>query len=151
VTDYFFDSSALVKRYVNETGSSWVIATTAAEAGHRIFISQITQPEVVSALARQKREGNLSPRTAHAARIYLDRHAVRSYDVLPLSDKIIQRAEDLLEIHPLRAADSLQLASAIAINDRLIKAGLTALIFVSSDIRLLNIAQAEGLPIHLPV
>jgi predicted nucleic acid-binding protein len=34
---YYFDSSALVKRYTDETGSLWVRSLTAPQAGHVIF------------------------------------------------------------------------------------------------------------------
>jgi predicted nucleic acid-binding protein len=36
---YFFDSSALVKRYVHERGSVWVRETTASPRGHLTHIS----------------------------------------------------------------------------------------------------------------
>jgi predicted nucleic acid-binding protein len=36
---YFFDSSALVKRYVHEQGSVWVRETTASVSSHLIHIS----------------------------------------------------------------------------------------------------------------
>ena len=39
---YFFDSSALVKRYVHEQGSVWVRETTASVSGHLIHISILT-------------------------------------------------------------------------------------------------------------
>ena len=39
---YFFDSSALVKRYVHERGSVWVRDTTASPRGHLIHISLLT-------------------------------------------------------------------------------------------------------------
>lgn len=55
---YFFDSSALVKRYVQETGSAWVMATTAPQAGHALYIARITAVEVVSALTRRHRDGS---------------------------------------------------------------------------------------------
>ena len=35
---YFFDSSALVKRYVREQGSVWVRETTVSVSGHLIHI-----------------------------------------------------------------------------------------------------------------
>ena len=57
---YFFDSSALVKRYVHERGSVWVRDTTASTRGHLIHISLLTVAEIASALARRQREGSLS-------------------------------------------------------------------------------------------
>ena len=50
---YFFDSSALVKRYVHERGSVWVRDTTASPRGHLIHISLLTVAEIASALARR--------------------------------------------------------------------------------------------------
>jgi predicted nucleic acid-binding protein len=59
---YFFDSSALVKRYVHEQGSVWVHEVTASASGHLIHISLLTiaEEEIASALARRHRKGSLS-------------------------------------------------------------------------------------------
>jgi predicted nucleic acid-binding protein len=57
---YFFDSSALVKRYVHEQGSVWVHEVTASASGHLIHISLLTIVEIASALARCHRKGSLS-------------------------------------------------------------------------------------------
>jgi hypothetical protein len=54
-------------------------------------------------------------------------------------------AESLLTTYPIRAYDSVQLASALVAEKSLIKAGLASLNFVSSDVRLLLIAGQEGL------
>jgi predicted nucleic acid-binding protein len=37
VAAYFFDASALVKRYVAEAGTAWVRGLIHRKAGHRIF------------------------------------------------------------------------------------------------------------------
>ncbi|HEY9706764.1 MAG TPA: type II toxin-antitoxin system VapC family toxin, partial [Oculatellaceae cyanobacterium] len=60
VNAYFLDSSALVKRYVPETGSAWIQAIADAATGNLLIISRITWVEVLSALARRQREGSLS-------------------------------------------------------------------------------------------
>ena len=44
---YFVDSSALVKRYVNETGSVWLSGLVAPAAGNDIYIARITTVEVI--------------------------------------------------------------------------------------------------------
>ena len=46
---YFFDTSALVKRYVNETGSIWIREIVAPETGNKLFVSRITWVEVLPA------------------------------------------------------------------------------------------------------
>lgn len=147
MTTYFCDSSALIKRYIAEIGSGWIQAIS---AGNRVVIAQITSVEIVSGLIRRQREGLLAKRKAHALRLIIDRHSAREYRVIGLSAHIIERAENLLETHPLRGYDAIQLASALATNDNLVSAHLTPLVFVSADVRLLNAAVAENLLIDDP-
>jgi uncharacterized protein len=150
MTHYFLDSSALSKRYVAEVGTNWIRAITTPGAGNSIIIAQITPIEVVSAAMRRLREGTITVRTARAVRLLLDRHARREYRVVGLTAPIVQRAEDLLEHHPLRAYDSIQLASALESNHRLLAAGLSPLTFVAADTRLLTAAAVEGLATDNP-
>ena len=58
MTAYFLDTSALVKRYVTEIGSTWV-QDIAALNTDKLNIAQITWVEFFSALARRQREGSL--------------------------------------------------------------------------------------------
>ncbi len=60
MTTYFLDSSAIVKRYVNERGSSWVNALLKSAAGNRFYIARITGAEVVAAITRRARGGSIS-------------------------------------------------------------------------------------------
>jgi uncharacterized protein len=145
VTHYFLDSSALIKRYLPEQGTRWVRSITASGAGNNLFIASITPIEMVSGLARRAREGFLSAAYAHAIRQVLDRYANQHYVGIGLTDQVAIRAKDLLEKHPLRAYDSVQLASALESNAILVAGGLAPLIFLSSDKRLLAIAVAEGI------
>ncbi|WP_243146984.1 type II toxin-antitoxin system VapC family toxin [Scytonema sp. UIC 10036] len=57
---YFIDSSALVKRYVNETGSTWVLGLFNPILNNEIFIGAITGVEIVAAISRRTRGGSLS-------------------------------------------------------------------------------------------
>ncbi len=56
---YFVDSSALVKRYVTEVGTGWMQEISDPSAGNEFIVARITWIEVLSALARRQREGNL--------------------------------------------------------------------------------------------
>ncbi len=145
MSHYFLDSSALLKRYVTEVGTNWIRSITGYVSGNIIFVAQVTQVEITSGAMRRKRDGTISAQTAHATRLLVDRHCSREYKVVGLTTHIVQRAEDLIERHPLRAYDSIQLASAIEINGRLVTGGLSPVIFVSADLRLLMAALAEGL------
>ncbi len=37
MTVYYFDSSAIVKRYISETGTAWVISIVDPAMGNRIY------------------------------------------------------------------------------------------------------------------
>jgi len=50
---YFFDSSALVKRYVREKGTDLVKAIIDPDAANEIYIARISGAEVVAAIARR--------------------------------------------------------------------------------------------------
>ena len=150
MTVYFLDSSALVKRYVVETGTTWVRSITDHSARNAIIIAHVTLVEIVSGTMRRRRENTITPRTARAVRLLLDRHASYAYWVIGLSSPIVRRAEDLLETYPLRAYDAVQLASALESNARLTGAQQPSLAFVSADNRLSAAAVAEGLPTDDP-
>ena len=60
MTAYFFDASALVKRYLREVGSEWVRQLIAHEQP-RIFVSSLSGPDVLAAIMRKGRTGEASP------------------------------------------------------------------------------------------
>jgi len=55
---YFADSSALVKRYVQETGTSWVRRLTRRSPSTVIYIARITAVEVTSIPTRRASKGD---------------------------------------------------------------------------------------------
>lgn len=56
---YFLDSSALVKRYINETGSAWVVELFAPTLNNEWFVAAITGVEIVAAITRRARNGSI--------------------------------------------------------------------------------------------
>jgi predicted nucleic acid-binding protein len=145
MTHYFFDSSALVKRYISERGTPWIRSLLPPNTANVILIANVTQVEIMSGILRRMREKQISQRTAQAIRVLVDHHASREYTVIGMSPAIIEYAENILEKHPLRAYDSIQLASALEANTQLLATGLQPLVFVSADNRLLTAASLEGL------
>jgi len=98
-----------------------------------------TPVEIASALARREREGLLTADDVTAALTTVHALAESWHEIVP-SDSIRRSAERLLRAHPLRAADSLQLAAALIAADH----DPTALEFVCLDGRLTRAAQREG-------
>ena len=120
---YFFDTSALVKRYMIEPGSDWIKAQCRLEAGHTIIISQATLVEVVVTLCRKAREINSNQLISVDDRdkyIELFRQDVRKrYNVVRVTPAIYTLAGDLCRIRRLRAYDAVQLACAIEARSKL--------------------------------
>ncbi|MFH1448905.1 MAG: type II toxin-antitoxin system VapC family toxin, partial [bacterium] len=58
---YYFDSSAIIKRYVKEKGSQWVKSIVESESAQMIILSQVTPVEVGAAFSRKVREGVITP------------------------------------------------------------------------------------------
>mgnify|MGYP001011999097 CR=1 FL=1 len=88
---YFFDSSALVKRYVAETGTAWVLEITRPGTGHTLLIARITWVEMLSALARRQREGSLT-----AAQVDQAAQSFR-YD-LDMQYQVVELTQELTEV-----------------------------------------------------
>ncbi|MCL1466703.1 type II toxin-antitoxin system VapC family toxin [Argonema galeatum] len=145
VNAYFLDSSALVKRYVPETGTVWISAIADPQVGNLLFAVRITWVEVLSALARRQREGSLSANeVAQAIQTFRD-DLNTQYQVTAVDPALLETAGQLVMQYPLRAYDAVQLASALQVQSGFAQTPDIQLVFVSADIRLLNIAQTEGL------
>ena len=56
---FVFDSSALVKRYLDERGSEWVRRTLLPSSAHTVFVAQTTPVELIAAITRRQRSGAL--------------------------------------------------------------------------------------------
>lgn len=148
MANYYADSSVLVKRHVKELGSAWVRNLMSAPNQHSFFTAQITEVEVLSALNRRLREKAINQlRYARLKGIF--QHLCSShYLLLSFSAPVLAEAKALLERHPLRAYDAVQLASALVLWRQIQSRG--ALTFLSADDRLLVAAQAEGLATDNP-
>jgi hypothetical protein len=150
VNVYYLDSSALVKRYVTETGSPWLRAQLSASVRNPVVIARITWVEVLTALARRQREGTLVRQDLLEVVRQLRHHLDTQYQVVELDGPLTEHAGELAMRHPLRAYDAVQLAAAIQIHKDLARAQGPVLVFLSADDRLLSAAQAEGLATDNP-
>jgi predicted nucleic acid-binding protein len=150
VATYYAESSVLVKRHVVEVGTSWIQALTDPAAGHLFVTSRISMVEVISALNRRRREGSLS--AAEYGRIVTDFESLcaTDYQLVEVTEEIVDRARGLLEQHALRAYDAVQLASAL-LTDSIVRTNSELpLTFLAADDRLLTAAQIEGLAVDNP-
>ena len=147
---YFFDSSALVKRYAQETGSEWILALTEPAAGHFLYIARITAVEMVSALTRRQRGGSVSEIDAATAMAAFRYDLSHQYRVIEITPTVITRAMELAETHGLRGYDAVQLAAALIVQKMRETLGLSALELVSADGDLNHAAATEDLTVDNP-
>jgi predicted nucleic acid-binding protein len=150
VSVYYLDSSALVKRYVAEVGTHWVQKLADPTSRNRFIIARITRVEVASALARRQREGFLAPDAVSKALDTLQYDLDTQYQVVELDPGVAEAAAQLVMLHPLRAYDAVQLASAQQIYAALAQDIAPPFTFLTADDRLLAVAESIGLPTDNP-
>lgn len=142
---YYFDSSALVKRYVAEVGTAWAQSLCAPSAGHILYTVRLSGAEIVAALFRRVRTGTLSPADAQAAALQFKADFRADYQIVEVTEALVDRAMALAEKHGLRGYDSVQLAATLELQQVRAELSLSPLLFVSADNALNNIAIVEGL------
>jgi uncharacterized protein len=147
---YFLDSSALVKRYINEIGSAWVLSLFDPTLDHEFFVAAITGVEIVAAITRRICSDSIAVADAALVRNQLRSDLQTDYQVIEITEGIISSAMALAETQGLRGYDSVQLAAGCAINELCIANGLSPIIFVSADEELNLAAVNEGLLIENP-
>ncbi len=145
MTTYYVDSSALVKRYVNETGSDWLQTLCAPAAGHTLALAHIGLVEVAAALAMKVRQGMLDATMRDALLRDVQHDATLQYWLIDVDQEIVVRAMALTRIYKLRGYDAVHLASALFLRDTLQGYGLSAPVVLTADLEFLDAAQAEGL------
>jgi predicted nucleic acid-binding protein len=136
----FWDASAIVPLLVAEPASDGVLKLL--EADPELLVWWGTPVECVSALARREREGALAPAAVTQAVERLRAVAAAWQEILP-GDLVRAAGQRLLRVHPLRAADALQLAAAVVAAEH----DAASLPFVCLDERLGEAAAREGFPV----
>jgi uncharacterized protein len=133
----FWDASAVVPLLVQESFSRRLGALAADDP--KMLVWWGSQIECVSALTRRERAGLLAPRGLDNALNRLQQLASHWEEIEP-AQAVREAAQRFLRVHPLRAADALQLAAAyLGCESR-----PASLEFVTLDDRLASAAQKEG-------
>jgi uncharacterized protein len=133
----FWDASAIVPLLVAESTTATVQRVAAADTAMLVWWA--TPVECASAIARLERDGALEATAAIEAFNRLAQLADGWHEVDP-SDSVRETAVRFLRVHPLRAADALQLAAAFVAAER----RPSSLELVTLDDRLAVAARKEG-------
>jgi predicted nucleic acid-binding protein len=140
----YFDTSALLKQYVTETGSNWIRAYLSSATAPAVFTSQLTAVEATGAFARRLRDGTLLPADHATVVRAFDYDITYRYTLLDVMPVTIDTARRLANLHPLRAYDAVQLATAWSLNRDLVSSGEAPLTFICADDSLLTVAQVRS-------
>ena len=140
MTFAYFDTSALIKRYVRERGSTRVVSLMRR---HDLLSSAITPVEVMSALSRRRRDRELSEEdfAATASRVQSER--IR-WELVEVGETVLNRAEEIVQgTVPMRALDAVHVASLMAFQ----AASSIQIPFVTGDGRQRDAANYLGLDV----
>ena len=140
MTFAYFDTSALIKRYVRERGSTRVVSLMRR---HEFLSSAITPVEVMSALSRRRRDRELSEEdfAATASRVQSER--IR-WELVEVGETVLNRAEEIVQgTVPMRALDAVHVASLMAFQ----AASSIQIPFVTGDGRQRDAANYLGLDV----
>ncbi|MEH2037957.1 MAG: type II toxin-antitoxin system VapC family toxin [Nostoc sp.] len=147
---YYLDSSALVKRYVSEIGSAWVLSLFDPRLKNDVLIAAITSVEIVAAITRRSRGGSIIATDAIAVCNQFKSDLRSEYQVIEITESIINSAMVLAEAYGLRGYDAVQLGAGCAVNALCIANSLPLVTFVSADSELNAAAASEGLLVENP-
>ena len=139
----FWDTSALLPLIVAERVTGRVERWLRDDP--HVVVWTLTRVELLSALARRRRETPGAARKLLAAR----RDVLTAWSLwseVTAVSAVRQHGERLVERYPLRAADSLQIAAALVASE-----GLPATLeFVTFDLQQARAAEGEGFPVLGP-
>jgi len=140
VTFAYFDTSALIKRYVSEKGSARVVSLLRR---HDLLSSAITPVEVMSALCRRKRNGELSDEDFAVTLSRVQGERTR-WELVELGPTVLSRAEEIVQgIVPMRSSEAIHVASLVTFQ----AASGTRIPFVTGDDRQREAAAYIGLDV----
>ena len=133
----FWDTSALVPLFVAERESP--VVRRWLREDRTVVVWSLTRVELLSALARRRREDAGAARRLASARRRILTTWPRWSEVTAI-DVVRKHAERLVQVHPLRAADAVQLAAAFVVADQ----DPASLTVVTLDKRQAEAAEREG-------
>jgi predicted nucleic acid-binding protein len=139
----FWDASAVLPLLVADrtTGALQAVARRDPD----ILVWWATEVECASAIARLERDGALDD-AAVAAAFHRLKQLARGWHEVDPSDPVREAAVRFLRVHPVRAADALQLAAAFVAAER----RPSSLEVVTLDRRLATAARREGFVVVEP-
>jgi predicted nucleic acid-binding protein len=139
----YLDSSALVKRYIEEEGSDKVNALL--EERSIAVASRLAYPEILAAITRRHKAGDIE--TSAFEKIKKAFKADwKSFTVVEMHTEVFRFVDTVIDRYALKGADSIHLSTALWLKETVKE----DVVFVASAVELLEAAKAEKLRIINP-
>ena len=149
---FYFDASALAKRYTEEVGSGKIDFFFHNIPLARLSCLTIGAIEVFWICVRKRNDSRITSHQFERAVTHLTREVTNSqsdFRTISVPDSLVWNSMDLVETHSLNSVDAMVLCSALDAATELRRTEDT-LVLVASDQRLLRAAGAEGLQVFNP-
>jgi predicted nucleic acid-binding protein len=153
----YWDSSALIKRYVREVGTEIIESKLQEQevASQPAFTSVITFAEIHTALARRAKDNSLSQSEFVHSGNNFDSDWAFGLTVIALEAGVLNIVRDVVRLG-LRSADAMHLASAIWVRDfiNLYPTAETrgaSVLFLTADEKLADAAKEKRLQVFNPL
>ena len=134
----YLDTSALLRRYFKELGSTEIISKWKEATG--IATSSVAYAETMASFYRKKREINMNGKVFGTILNSFQRDWT-SFIRLEVTDDLNEPIDRIVANYPLRGFDAIHLASALMIHERIPE----HFVFACFDRMLIQAAQTEGL------
>ena len=144
---FYFDASALVKRYTVEIGSDTVDFLFANVPLNRLVCLNFGAAEVFWICVRKRNDRRITSHEFTQATGHLNREIIADNSdltTLPAHKLLVWESMNLIETYAINSVDAIVLRSALDLTTSLRNVG-DELVLVASDQRLLRAARAEGL------
>lgn len=147
----YFDASALIKRYSQETGTSLVNEMFRHIPPNRMTCSTLGILEIVSILVRKRNDGRLSQALFEQAMLEFRAEVIdhEEFSATSVNDALLFSALELIARHNLNTTDAVILRSALNLR-QILQEGEEELMLWTSDKRLAHAARDEGLTVFNP-
>lgn len=139
----YLDTSALVKRYFREPYSEDIIYRW--KAADQIVTSSVDYAEMMASMHRKKRESDLAEKVVRNIALTFQKEW-ESFIRVEVNNELNGYIDRVIEKYPLRGFDTIHLASAIVIRERLSE----DFVFACFDERLSEAAKSEGIETFPP-
>ena len=143
---FYFDASALIKRYTEEVGSNKIDFIFQNVPLNRLMCLAIGVAEVFSICVKKRNDGRITRPHFEQAVGYLDSEVINiesDFETVPAENVLIWESIGLMETHSINSVDAILLCSALDIATNL-RNEKNELVLIASDQRCCEPLKLKG-------